>query len=198
MADPSQLLPAYLIIGTDRPKVRRAVARLRKRVMDESGSDLNIVILDAEHDSVEVLLDAAVSPGLTLGTRLLLVLNGHKWKAKARQAVVAYLQDPMPDTCVAVEAESLAASDALYKAVKKLGGVLPFDLPKKYEMAGWVKERAKANAPAAEHGRRQAPPRPLRQRPRRRRASGARDREARALLPRRGGHRGRRGRDLHA
>jgi DNA polymerase-3 subunit delta len=144
MADPSQLLPAYLIIGTDRPKVRRAVARLRKRVMDESGSDLNIVILDAEHDSVEVLLDAAVSPGLTLGTRLLLVLNGHKWKAKARQAVVAYLQDPMPDTCVAVEAESLAASDALYKAVKKLGGVLPFDLPKKYEMAGWVKERAKA------------------------------------------------------
>ena len=144
MADPSQLLPAYLIIGTDRPKVRRAVARLRKRVMDESGSDLNIVVLDAEHDSVEVLLDAAVSPGLTLGTRLLLVLNGHKWKAKARQAVVAYLQDPMPDTCVAVEAETLAASDALYKAVKKLGGVLPFDLPKKYEMAGWVKERAKA------------------------------------------------------
>jgi DNA polymerase-3 subunit delta len=145
MADPAQLLPAYLIIGTDRPKVRRAVARLRKRVVDEAGSDLNIVVLDAEHDSVDVLLDAASSPGLTLGTRLLLVVNGHKWKAKARQAVVAYLQDPMPDTCLAIEAETLAASDALHKSVKKLGGLLQFDLPKKYEMAGWVRERATAH-----------------------------------------------------
>ena len=133
--------------------------------MDESGNDLNIVVLDAEHDAVEVLLDAAVSPGLTLGTRLLLVLNGHKWKAKARQAVVAYLQDPMPDTCVTVEAETLAASDALYKAVKKMGGVLAFDLPKKYAMAGWVGERAQAQTPSDEYVRRQAPPGPLRQRP---------------------------------
>ena len=156
MADAPPLLPAYLIIGTDRPKVRRAVARLRQRVIDEAGSDLNVVVFDAEHDQVEVLLQAAESPGLTFGTRLLLVLNGHKWKVKARQQVVAYLQDPMPDTCVTIEAETLAASDALFKAVKKLGGVLPYDLPKKYEMAGWIKERAKAHrtamsTPVAKH-----------------------------------------------
>ena len=156
MADAPPLLPAYLIIGTDRPKVRRAVARLRQRVIDEAGSDLNILVFDAEQDQVEVLLQAAESPGLTFGTRLLLVLNGHKWKVKARQQVVAYLQDPMPDTCVTIEAETLAASDALFKAVKKLGGVLPYDLPKKYEMAGWIKERAKAHrtamsTPVAKH-----------------------------------------------
>jgi len=145
MADAPALLPAYLIIGTDRPKVRRAVARLRQRVVDEAGSDLNVVLLDAEHDQVEVLLQAAESPGLTFGTRLLLVVNGHKWKVKARQQVVAYLQDPMPDTCVAIEAETLAASDALFKAVKKLGGVLPYDLPKKYAMAGWVTKQAKTH-----------------------------------------------------
>ena len=145
MADAPSLLPAYLIIGTDRPKVRRAVARLRQRVIEEAGNDLNVLVFDAEHDQVDVLLQAAESPGLTLGTRLLLVLNGHKWKAKARQQVAAYLQDPMPDTTVAVEGETFAASDALFKAVKKLGGVLAYELPKKYEMAGWVKERAKAH-----------------------------------------------------
>ena len=144
MADAAPLLPAYLIIGTDRPKVRRAVARLRQRVIDEAGSDINVVVVDAEHDPVEVLLDAAASPGLTLGTRLLLVLNGHKWKVKARQQIVAYLQDPMPETCLAIEGETFAASDALRKAVRKLGDAR-FDLPKKYEMAGWVRERAKAH-----------------------------------------------------
>jgi DNA polymerase-3 subunit delta len=144
MADSSPLLPAYLIIGTDRPKVRRAVARLRQRVIDEAGSDLNVVIVDAEREPVETLLDAAASPGLTLGTRLLLVLNGHRWKVKARQQIVAYLADPMPETCLAIEGETFAASDVLHKTVKKLGGVLDYDLPKKYEMAGWVTKRAKA------------------------------------------------------
>ncbi len=144
MADPAPLRPAFLILGTDRPKVRRAVARLRQRVVDEAGSDLNVVILDAEHDKVDEFLDAAASPGLTFGTRLLLVLNGHKWNAKARQQIVAYLQDPMPDTCVALEAETLAKSDALYKAVSKLGGILEWDLPKKYQMSGWVTQQAKS------------------------------------------------------
>jgi DNA polymerase-3 subunit delta len=145
MADPAPLLPAFLILGTDRPKVRRAVARLRKRVIDEAGSDLNVVILDAEHDKVDEFLDAAASPGLTFGTRLLLVLNGHKWNAKARQQVAAYLQDPMPDTCVALEAETIPKSDALYKAVQKLGGILEWNLPKKYQMAGWVTQQAKTH-----------------------------------------------------
>jgi DNA polymerase III subunit delta len=143
MSDPKPLLPAFLILGTDRPKVRTAVARLRKRVIDEAGSDLNVVMLDAEHDKIDEFLDAAASPGLTFGTRLLLVLNGQKWNAKARGQIATYLQDPMPDTCVAVEAESIPATDALHKAVKKLGGILQWDLPKKYEMAGWVTKQAK-------------------------------------------------------
>jgi len=145
MADPAPLLPAFLILGTDRPKVRRAVARLRKRVIDEAGSDLNVVILDAEHDKVDEFLDAAASPGLTFGTRLLLVLNGHKWNAKARQQIAAYLQDPMPDTCVALEAETIPKSDTLYKAVHKMGGILEWNLPKKYQMAGWVTQQAKTH-----------------------------------------------------
>ena len=41
------LKPAYLICGTDQPKVRRSAARLRKRVFDETASDLNISLFDA-------------------------------------------------------------------------------------------------------------------------------------------------------
>jgi DNA polymerase-3 subunit delta len=50
----------------------------------------------------------------------------------------------MPGTCLALEGEKWAKDDALYKTVMKTGDVLSFDLPKKYEMAGWVRERAAA------------------------------------------------------
>src|SRR5665648_588356 len=62
----------------------------------------------------------------------------------------------MPGTCLALEAEKWAKDDALYKTVFKAGGFLPFDLPKRYEMAGWVREHAAARrlpmgAAAARH-----------------------------------------------
>jgi len=144
MSEPAPLRPAYLIVGTDRPKVRRAVTRLKLRVAGETGSDLNVNVFDADVHTVEAVVEAASTPGFTLGTRLLLVLNAHRWKAKPRQLLAAYLSDPMPDTCLAVEAETIAKDDVLRKAVAKCGDVLVFDLPKKYEMAGWVRERARA------------------------------------------------------
>ena len=139
------LKSAYLIFGNDRPKVRRAVTRLRVRVVDEAGNDFNVVIFDAEVHPVAAVLEAASMPGLTLGTRLLLVLNAHKWKVESRRALAAYLHDPMPDTLLAVEGETFTVADPLRKAIAAAGEVLSWDLPKKFGMAGWVRDRAKAH-----------------------------------------------------
>jgi DNA polymerase-3 subunit delta len=145
MTAPDHLDACYLICGSDRPKVRRAVGRLRARVIAEAGSDLNIVVFDAEAQSADAVVEAASTPGFTLGTRLLLVLGADKWKVKDRKALAAYLDDPMPDTCLAVEGQKFGADDVLRKAMHKHGSVLLYDLPKKYEMAGWVRERARAH-----------------------------------------------------
>ena len=156
MSAPDPLHSSYLICGSDRPKVRRAVGRLRARVIAESGSDMGITVFDAEVHSADEVVEAASTPAFTLGTRLLLVLNADKWKVKDRKALAAYLDDPVPDTCLAVEGQKFPADDALRKAIQKHGKILPYDLPKKYEMAGWVRERARAHglslrAPVAKH-----------------------------------------------
>src|SRR5665647_1724594 len=160
MSELAPLKPVYLIVGNDRPKVRRAIQRLRRRVIAESGSDINVAAFEVEKDTtaatLRAVLDAADTPGFALGTRLLLVLNAHHFKAKERKELLAYIHDPMPGTCLALEAEKWAKDDALYKTVFKAGGFLPFDLPKRYEMAGWVRERAAArrlpmSAAAARH-----------------------------------------------
>jgi len=109
--------------------------------------------------TLRAVLDAADSPGFALGTRLLLVLNAHHFKAKERKDLLAYIHDPMPGTCLALEAEKWPKDDALYKAVFKAGGFLPYDLPKKYqkvEMDRRVRKRAAArqlpmSAPVARH-----------------------------------------------
>jgi DNA polymerase-3 subunit delta len=158
MPEPSPLQPAYLIFGSDRVKVRRAVARLRARVVTESGSDLNVTMIDVggadaeqraaarRKDALAETLAALETPSFVLGTRLVLVTNGHRWTVKERQPLVEYLRDPMPDTVLAIEGETFGKDDALVKA---LGGVkqgnervLSFDLPKRYQLAGWVQTTA--------------------------------------------------------
>ena len=146
MAERSPLKPVYVIFGDDRPKVRLAVARLRRRVVAESGSDLNVAAFDAERDPASVVLEAASTPSFALGTRLILVAHGHRWKAKDRQALAQYARDPMPDTVVAIEGDTFGKDDPLVKA---LGGVkagndrvLAFTVPKRAERAGWVRRQA--------------------------------------------------------
>jgi DNA polymerase-3 subunit delta len=147
MASPEPLKPAYLIVGSDRPKVRLAAQRLRQRVIRDSGSDLNVLVFEVDPartaEAVQEVLDATSAPSLALGLRLILVQRVDRLRAPQRKRLAAYLDDPMPDTCIAFEAEKLGKDDALVKAVGKAGAVLRYDLPKKWEMAGWVVGRAK-------------------------------------------------------
>ncbi len=149
MSEPAPLKPAYLMLGSDRPKVRRAVLRLRQRVIDESGSDINISSFDIEsgrpEDVLQEVLDACEMPGFALGTRLILVANAHVLRVKQRGRLAACAANLLPDTCLAVEALKLPKDDALFKAINAVGSVLVWELPKKYEMAEWAQGRAKAN-----------------------------------------------------
>lgn len=142
---PKPLKPAYLICGSDRPKVRRALARLRQRVVAESGSDLNVAVFEAASTPAAAVVEAAATPSFVLGTRLLLVTGAHRYTLRERQALVAYLKEPMPDTVLGVEGETFARDDALLKAVSRVGEVLRYDLPKGHELARWVRERGEAH-----------------------------------------------------
>ena len=156
MDERPDLKPAYLICGTDQPKVRRGVARLRQRVFDETASDLNIALFDGRTDTAADVLLAADTATFTLGTRLLLVNAADAWKAADRDRVADYLADPVPGVCIALAGESFRKTERLTKLLEKGGQVLRYDLPKRSEVAGWLREHARARgarlgAPEARH-----------------------------------------------
>jgi len=144
-AQPADLKPAYLICGSDQPKVRRGVARLRKRVFDETASDLNISLFDGRERGVADVLQAADTATFTLGTRLLLVSAADAWKAADRDRVADYLADPVPGVCLALVGETFRKTERLTKLLEKSGQVLRYDLPKRHaEVIEWVRGRARA------------------------------------------------------
>jgi len=147
--------PVYLITGSDRPKVETAITRLRSHF--EAESIETVSALDTSGDEAVRLCNAGSLFG---DARLIVVLDvdGGKqtdgrrkggWKAAEVDAVSTYLENPAPATVLALVADELKASSALWKACAKVGQVLAYDVAKK-ELHGWVAEQFRQRGARAE------------------------------------------------
>ncbi len=137
--------PVYLLTGSDRPKIDTALGRLRRHF--PPGSTELRSALDTSGDDAVGLCNAGSLFG---DARLVVVseIDGVKadrgrrggWKAADAEAVAAYLAAPAPGTTLALVAEELKPSTALWKACAKAGTVLAFDVAKG-KLAEWVSKQ---------------------------------------------------------
>jgi DNA polymerase-3 subunit delta len=130
------LEPVYLITGSDRPKIERALRRLRGRVGEDA-----VERLAAAETSGEDAVAACNAIGLFAGGgRLVLVEGVERWKAADGKAVIAYLASPTPSTVLALVGEGLKLDSPLAKACKKAGTILSFEVVKR-KLPDWVAEQ---------------------------------------------------------
>jgi DNA polymerase-3 subunit delta len=129
----TELKPVYLITGADRPKIQRALRRLRDRIGEDATE-----LLTAHEASGDDAVAACNSLGLLGGGgRLVIVEDVDRWKAADTKSIAAYLASPAPDTVLALVASELKKDSALAKACAKVGDLLVYDVPKR-RMADWV------------------------------------------------------------
>ncbi len=131
----SQLLPIYLLTGGDRPKIRRALERLRARFGPESVETLSAEAVDGD-EAVAALNSLGLFAGD--GGRLVVVEDVERWKKADDDAVASYLANPVPGAVLALVAGELKGS-ALPELCAKSGEVLAYDVPKPRDLPTWVR-----------------------------------------------------------
>lgn len=130
------LKPVYLLTGSDRPKIVRALQRLRERI----GADSTEQLAAGEASGADAVA-ACNTLGLLGGNGRLVIVDGvEKWKADDVKEVAAYLAAPSPETVLALVAAELKPDAALAKAVAKAGEVLTYDVAKR-RVPAWVAEQ---------------------------------------------------------
>jgi DNA polymerase-3 subunit delta len=130
-----ELEAAYLLTGSDRPKIERALRRLRDRFGEDS-----LERLSAQEVSGEDAVAACNAMGLFGGGRLVLVEEVERWKAPDAKAIGEYLAAPAPDTVLALVGEDLRKDSPLVKACSKAGSVLAYEVSKR-ELPKWIAEQ---------------------------------------------------------
>lgn len=140
----ADLKAVYLIVGTDTPKVGRAVARLRAHF-----PETDVERLSAREASGEDAVAACNALGLFAGgARLVLVDEVERWKAADVQAVGGYLADPAPETVLALTGNAKPDS-ALGRAARKYGEVLSYEVSKR-ALPRWIAEEFKRHGARAD------------------------------------------------
>jgi DNA polymerase-3 subunit delta len=144
----SELKPAYVVSGDDRPKVEVALERLRAR-FDPGAVERLVVTAGVTGADVVAVCNA----GSLLGdARLVLVteVDGRRddrrrltggWKAADVEAVADYLRAPAPGTILCLVGEELKRDSSLGKAVAKVGDVLVYAVGK--DLDGWIAKRVR-------------------------------------------------------
>jgi DNA polymerase-3 subunit delta len=139
------LKPAYLLGGSDRPKVDRAVARLRSRFEPDA-----VELVDGSEASGEDAVAACNALGLFgAGTRLVLVDGIAAWKAADVKAVADYLKAPAPGTTLALVAAEVKKDAPIAKAVSAAGDLLIWDVQTK-AIHRWIAEQFTLHGARAE------------------------------------------------
>ena len=134
MAD--ELKPAYLLTGSDRPKIERALRRLRERFGEDA-----IERLSARDATGDDTVAACNAMGLfATGGRLVLVDEVERWKAADAKAVAEYLAAPAPETVLALVGDALRKDSPLAKALAKKGDVLVYEVSKR-DLPKWLGEQ---------------------------------------------------------
>src|SRR3954470_3020576 len=128
------LKPVYLLTGSDRPKIVRALRRLRERFPEES-----IEPLTAPPATGDDAVAACNALGLFAeGGRLVIVEGVETWRAGDVENIGAYLSDALPGAVLALWAHAAPKGGALADLVAKTGQVLAFDVPKPRSPSAWV------------------------------------------------------------
>jgi DNA polymerase III subunit delta len=142
----AELKPVYVISGSDRPKIRVALERLRNRF--EEGA---VEVLAGGEHGAEDAVAACNALGLFGGeSRLVIVEDVDGWKAPDAKTIAAYLKSPAPETVLALVGSELKKDSALAKACAKAGDVLLYDAPRKRDLPAWVAKQFEQHGTTAD------------------------------------------------
>jgi DNA polymerase-3 subunit delta len=132
----AELKAAYLLTGSDRPKIDRALHRLRERFGEDS-----VERLSARETSGDDAVAACNAMGLfAAGGRLVLVDEVERWKAADAKAVADYLAAPAPETVLALVGDQIRKDSALARACARAGELLVYEVAKR-DLPRWVGEQ---------------------------------------------------------
>ncbi len=143
-ASKGSLDPVYVLVGTERLLIERAVDAVRKAVDTMGAPGFNIEVFDGKGlDAARVIAAARTLP-MMADTRLVLLRHVDAMTPTEQTNLAAYLDDPNESTCFLMTATKLDGRAKLAKAAKKKGYLIDAKPLRGAALREFIRTEAKA------------------------------------------------------
>lgn len=135
-----QIPPLLCLYGEETFLVRRAVAVLRESLFPNGKDDFNDSLFHAKEAKAEQIIDTAQTLPMFAQRRLVAIQDAHLIPAVEQERLLAYLDDPVPETCLLLIADKIDSRRKFYQQFKKKGVLVEFKPLTERELPGYLKK----------------------------------------------------------
>jgi DNA polymerase-3 subunit delta len=146
-ASTGSLDPVYVLVGTERLLIERAVDAVRKAVDSMGAPGFNVEVFDGKGLEAARVISAARTLPMMADMRFVLLRHVDAMTPTEQTNLVGYLDDPSDSTCFLLTATKLDGRGKLAKAAKKRGYLIDAKPLRGRELREFIR----AEATAREH-----------------------------------------------
>lgn len=143
-AGDGSLEPVYVLVGSERLLVERAIDAVRKAIDSESAPGFNVDLFDGKGLDASTVIAAARTLPMMSDRRLVLVRHADAMTPTEQANLAAYIDDPNETTSLVIAADKLDGRGKLVKSAKKHGWLLDARALRGRDLRSFVKTEAAA------------------------------------------------------
>lgn len=133
-------IPELLFLHGKEPfLLQRAVRLVRKAVLEADKDDFNDNQFDGKQASALEITESALTYPIFASRRLVTVKDAHLLPAGEMEALLGYLKEPAPETCLLFVAEKIDSRRKFIQQFKKFGCLVEFKPLTERELPGHVR-----------------------------------------------------------
>jgi len=137
------LAPFYLFFGPDEFMMERVILRVREGYIPESARDFNLEICYGGETAPSEIVNKAQAMPFMAKNRLIIVRRTEEFKADQLERFLAYLENPVPSTCLIFMTSKTDFKTKFYKKLRATGLAVDFKEIKSSQIAPWIRRMAK-------------------------------------------------------
>jgi len=139
-----QIEPFYFLYGPEIFYQTEIIQTLIKQWIADDNRDFNLETFDAQESTVNHWLGSAKTISFLGGIKLVIVRNLHEAipQDKEAQALIDYVENPIPEACLVVTSNKIDRKRKLFKILTGLKTAIACEAPKENELINWLRKRA--------------------------------------------------------
>lgn len=139
-------LPGLILLyGQESYFIETGLQAIRDAVVLPQDRDFNLTLFHGREFKAGQVIEQARTLPMFAERRLVIIKNLHEASADQLDGLLAYIEDPVPETVLLLTAEKIDARRKLYQLLKKTGIAIEFKKIYDNQLPSFVRELAKAS-----------------------------------------------------